>query len=204
MGWPWSTPRAYADPSWADDAVHPGWIRVRGRHGSESRWAHSLLAQRLTERRAEAEVTVEARPDTFTQAAGLVLWYDAQGYPSLDVTWAEPEGEEQRGQQWHGGGRRVLRLVERDGASTRTVAVVAVDDDAPVTPGATVDGPTARFWHARDGVRTPVGEPLDFSRLSDDHGSRLRFTGAMAGIHAVDLVDATFTADFTAFRLSCW
>ncbi|MFE5036616.1 hypothetical protein [Streptomyces sp. NPDC056683] len=38
--------------------------------------------------------------------------------------------------------------------------------------------------------------PLDFTRLSDDHGTRLRFTGAMAAIHAVDLVDASFTADF--------
>ncbi|WP_328753546.1 hypothetical protein OHT57_38170 [Streptomyces sp. NBC_00285] len=40
-------------------------------------------------------------------------------------------------------------------------------------------------------------------RLSDDHGSKLRFTGAMAGIHTVDLVDAAFTADFGGFRLTC-
>ncbi|MFD8308833.1 hypothetical protein ACFV29_41925 [Streptomyces sp. NPDC059690] len=81
---------------------------------------------------------------------------------------------------------------------------MAVDDDAPVTLGATVGRPTARFWHMRDGARTSVGEPLDFASLSDDHGARLRFTGAMAGIHAVDLVDATFAADFTAFRRTCW
>jgi xylan 1,4-beta-xylosidase len=49
----------------------------------------------------------------------------------------------------------------------------------------------------------PLGPELDFSRLSDDYGSRLRFTGAMAGIHAWDLVDAGFTADFTRFRLDC-
>ncbi|MFJ2237771.1 hypothetical protein [Streptomyces sp. NPDC087859] len=42
-------------------------------------------------------------------------------------------------------------------------------------------------------MRIRVGEPLDFG-----------FTGAMAGIHAVDLVDAAFTADFTALRLICW
>ncbi|MER6289533.1 hypothetical protein [Streptomyces sviceus] len=54
-----------------------------------------------------------------------------------------------------------------------------------------------------DGTWTPVGPELDFTRLSDDHGTRLRFTGAMAGIHAVDLVDAAFTADSTGFRLSC-
>ncbi|MFF4349586.1 family 43 glycosylhydrolase [Streptomyces sp. NPDC001530] len=204
LGWPWSTLRDAPDPSWADTATRPGWIRLRGRHGPESRWAHSLLAQRITEHRAEAEVTVEARPNTFTQAAGLVLRYNTEAYLSLDLTWAEAEGEGQHGQQWRGGGRTVLRLVERDEASTRPVTVVDVGADAPVTLGVTVGGAEVRFWYVRDGIRTPVGEPLDFGKLSDDYGSKLRFTGAMAGIHAVDLVDAAFTADFTGFRLTCW
>ncbi|WP_114256020.1 glycoside hydrolase family 43 protein [Streptomyces sp. Go-475] len=207
LTWPWSTLREPPDPSWADAAVRPGWIRLRGRHGPESRWAASLLAQRVTEHRAEAEVTVEARPVTFTQAAGLVLWYNPEAYLSLDLTWAEPWGEPQRGQQWRGGagggGRTVLSLVERDEGGPRQVAVVDVAADAPVTLGVTVEGADARFWYVRDGARTAVGPALDFSRLSDDHGSRLRFTGALAGIHARDLVDAAFTADFTGFRLTC-
>src|SRR5438876_1812070 len=82
LGWPWSTLRAAPDPSWADTTSRPGWIRLRGRQGPESRWAHSLLAQRITEHRAEAEITVEARPQTFTQAAGLVLRYNAEAYLS--------------------------------------------------------------------------------------------------------------------------
>ncbi|MFG2725304.1 family 43 glycosylhydrolase [Streptomyces canus] len=205
LGWPWSTLRAAPDPSWVDAAARPGWIRLRGRHGPESWWAHSLLAQRITEHRAEAEVTVEARPSTFTQAAGLVLWYNTESYLALDLTWAEPEGEEQRGQQWRGGGgRTVLSLVERDEGSTRQVAVVDVQTESAFTLGVTVEDGVARFWSlGADGVRTPVGPELNFTRLSDDHGSKLRFTGAMAGIHAVDLVGAAFTADFTGFRLSC-
>ncbi|MFJ9584068.1 family 43 glycosylhydrolase [Streptomyces acidicola] len=217
LAWPWSTLRSYADASWADTTARPGWIRLRGRHGPESRWAQSLLAQRITEHRAEAQVTVEARPRTFTQAAGLVLWYCAESYLSLDLTWVEPEGEAQRGQQWRGGGRTVLSLVERDEEGARQAAAVEVDARRPVTLGVTVEGAEARFWFVRDpdgnahgdgdadadGVRVPVGPPLDFSRLSDDYGSRLRFTGAMAGIHARDLVDASFTADFSDFRLTC-
>ncbi|WP_171111082.1 glycoside hydrolase family 43 protein [Streptomyces sp. Z423-1] len=202
LDWPWSTLREYPDPSWADTTSRPGWIRLRGRQGPESRWAQSLLAQRITEHRAEAEVTVDARPRSFTQAAGLVLRYDSEAYLGLDVTWAEPEGEPQRGQQWRGGGRTVLSLVERDEEGARQVAVVDVAE-APVMLGVTIDGAEARFWYVRDGVRTPIGPPLDFSRLSDDYGSRLRFTGAMAGIHARDLVDASFTADFRDFRLTC-
>ena len=97
-----------------------------------------------------------------------------------------------------------MSLLEREESGTRQVAVVDVDAGAPLTLGVTVDGAEARFWYVRGGVRTPVGGPLDFSKLSDDHGSRLRFTGAMAGIHAVDLVDAAFSADFTGFRLICW
>ncbi|WP_405515582.1 family 43 glycosylhydrolase [Streptomyces canus] len=205
LGWPWSTLRAAPDPSWVDAAARPGWIRLRGRHGPESWWAHSLLAQRITEHRAEAQVTVEARPTTFTQAAGLVLWYNTESYLALDLTWAEPEGEEQRGQQWRDrGGRTVLCLVERDEGSTRQVAVVDVHMESAFTIGVTVEDGVARFWSlGAHGVRTPVGPELDFTRLSDDHGSKLRFTGAMAGIHAVDLVGAAFTADFTGFRLSC-
>ncbi|MDQ1066804.1 family 43 glycosylhydrolase [Streptomyces canus] len=204
LGWPWSTLRAAPDPSWVDAGARPGWIRLRGRHGPESWWAHSLLAQRITEHRAEAEVTVAARPTTFTQAAGLVLWYNTESYLALDLTWAEPEGEEQRGQQWRGGGRTVLSLVERDEGSTRQVAVVDVQTESAFTLGVTVEDGVARFWRVDgDGARIPVGPELDFTRLSDDHGSKLRFTGAMAGIHAVDLVGAVFTADFTGFRLSC-
>ncbi|MFJ8539977.1 family 43 glycosylhydrolase [Streptomyces sp. NPDC093591] len=204
LGWPWSTLRGSADPGWADATTRPGWIRLRGRHGPESRWAHSLLAQRITEHRAEAEVTVEARPRTFTQAAGLVLRYGAEAYLSLDLTWAEPAGEGQHGQQWRGEGRTVLCLVEREEFGTRQAAVVEVDASAPLTLGVTVDDGRARFWYVREGVRTPVGTPLDFTKLSDDYGSKLRFTGAMAGVHAVDLVDSAFTAGFTGFRLTCW
>jgi xylan 1,4-beta-xylosidase len=203
LDWPWSTLRGPADPSWADATTRPGGIRLRGRHGPESRWAHSLLAQRITEHRAEAEVTVEARPSTFTQAAGLMLWYNTEAYLALDLTWAEPEGEGQHGQQWRGEGRTVLSLVEREEFGTRKAAVVDIDAEGPLTLGVTVDGAEARFWYVRNGARTPVGPPLDFSKLSDDYGSKLRFTGAMAAIHAVDLVDAAFTADFTGFRLTC-
>ncbi|MGW0843678.1 family 43 glycosylhydrolase [Streptomyces sp. NPDC002787] len=203
LAWPWSSPRAEPDASWADTAARPGWIRLRGRQGPESLWDRSLLARRLTEHRAEVEVTVEARPRSFTEAAGLVLWYNTASYLTLDLTWAEPEGEPQRGQQWRGGGRTVLSLVERDEDGARQVAVVEVEAGRPVTLGASVDGAEARFWYLREGVRTPLGPVLDFSRLSDDYGSKLRFTGAFAGIHAEDLVAAGFTADFGGFRLVC-
>lgn len=203
LSWPWSTLRGYPDPSWADTSARPGWIRLRGRQGPESLWDQSLLARRLTEHRAEAEVTIEASPHTFTQAAGLALWYNTESFLTLDLTWAEPAGEPQRGQQWQGGGRTVLSLLERDPEGSRQLAVVDVDAGAPVTVGVTVEGAEARFWHVQNDTRIPIGPPLDVTRLSDDYGPRLRFTGSFVALRAHDLVDAAFTADFTDFRLTC-
>ncbi|MFH9710282.1 hypothetical protein ACH4MW_19325 [Streptomyces luteogriseus] len=91
--------------------------------------------------------------------------------------------EPQRG-QWRGGipgGRAMPSLVERDEDGVRRAAVVEVPAERPVTPGVTVEGQAARFWHLRAGVRTTVWPVLDFSRLSDDHGSRLPFTGRWRG-----------------------
>ncbi|MFF7467509.1 family 43 glycosylhydrolase [Streptomyces sp. NPDC008092] len=195
--------RSPAAPSWTDPTTRPGWLRLRGHHGPDSLWSHHLLAHRITEHHAEARVTLQASPSAFTQSAGLLLWYNSSAYYALDLTWAEPEGESQQGQQCHGTGRTVLALTSRDEHETRREAVRDVDASAPLTLGVTVHRAEARFWHLTGGTRHPVGPPLDFTRLSDDHGTRLRFTGAMAAIHAVDLVDASFTADFTDFRVTC-
>ncbi|GGS60524.1 family 43 glycosylhydrolase [Streptomyces griseoviridis] len=203
LNWPWSTLREPPSSTWADTTTRPGWIRLRGRHGPESRWEQSLLAQRLTEHHATAQVTVDARPRTFTQAAGLILRYDAAAYLSLDLTWTEPDGEAQRGQQWQSAGRVVLSLVERDEHGARQAALQEIEPNNPVTLGVTITGTSARFWYATDGQRTQIGLPLDCTRLSDDHGGTLRFTGTLVGIHARDLVDASFTADFRDFRLAC-
>ena len=188
LGWPWSTLRGEVDASWADTTSRPGWIRLRGRHGPESRWDQSLLAQRLTEHRARAEVTIDARPTTFTQAAGLVLWYDTEAYFTLDLTWAA--------------GRTALVLTIRTPDGTRVEAVREVPAGAAVTVGATIDGADAAFWIRDVDHEEPIGGVLDFSELSDDAGGRLRFTGAFAGIRAHDLVDGAFTADFGGFRLA--
>jgi xylan 1,4-beta-xylosidase len=82
------------------------------------------------------------------------------------------------------------------------VAVADVDPHTSTTLGVTVEGAAAQFWYVRNETRTPIGPPLDFARLSDDHGPRLRFTGSFVALHAHDLVDAAFTADFTNFRLT--
>jgi xylan 1,4-beta-xylosidase len=201
-GWPWSTLRE-PPGDWVEAVPdRPGTLRLRGRLSAESLWQQSLLAQRLTEHHAEVEVTVDAEPTTFTQSAGLVLWYNTTSYYQLHVTWAEPEGEPQSGQQWQGDqGRRVLVLTHGHPEGARVLATVDVAE-GPVRLRAQIDGGTARLWSASgDGPWTRVGPEVDFSELSDDFGPNLRFTGAFVGISAVDLVDGAFTADFSDWTL---
>ena len=192
LGWPWSTLRDPVDSSWADTASRPGWIRLRGRHGPESLWEQSLLGQRITEHSARVEVTIDAQPTAFTQAAGLVLWYNTEAYFSLDLTCIESEG----------GGHTALVLTVRTPEGTRVEAVRDVAPGQPVTVSARTEGAEAQFFVRGDGRDEAIGGVLDFSELSDDAGSRLRFTGAFAGIRAHDLVDAAFTADLGGFRLA--
>lgn len=200
--WPWSTLREPAGDWVRPVTGRPGSVRLRGRHSAESLWDQSLLAQRLTEHHAEVEVTVEAEPTTFTQSAGLMLWYNTTSYYQLHVTWAEPAGEPQAGQQWaEGRGRRVLVLVHGHPDGARVLDTVDLPD-GPVRLRAQIDGATASLWSAGDdGPWARVGPEVDFSELSDDFGPRLRFTGAFVGISAVDLVDGAFTADFSGWAL---
>ncbi|WP_277209353.1 family 43 glycosylhydrolase [Isoptericola croceus] len=200
-GWPWSTLRE-PPGSWCD-TTDPERLRLRGRMGPESLWQQSFLGQRLTEHVATVDVVVEARPRTFTESAGLVLRYNATSYLQLHVTWAEPPGEPQAGQQWvpHGAGRRVLVLEQGHPDGARVRATVDAPDGA-VHLRAEIDGAVARFLACpAGGVPRPVGLELDMSELSDDFGPRLRFTGTLAGVSAVDLVDAQLVAEFRGWSL---
>lgn len=174
--------------------------------GPESLWQQSLLAQRLLEHHAEVSVLLEAEPTTFTQSAGLVLWYNTTSYYQLHLTWAEPDGQPQQGQQWQGRGRRVLVLDHGHPEGARRLARQEVPH-GPVRLSATITGATAQlFWlpgsaGAATGEPAPVGGVLDMTELSDDFGPTLRFTGAFVGLSAVDLVEGRWHADFTDWQL---
>lgn len=202
LGWPWSTLRAPATGDWVD-VLSESSFRLRGRQGIESWRTNSLVGQRLTEHQAVAEVTVEAHPTTFAHSAGLVLWYNSCAYISLQLTWAEPEGERQRGQQFEpGGGRIVLVLTARSVDGSLELARRTVDG-GPWRLRAELDHGTARFAAGRQGSAPETfGPAVDASFLSDDFGPLLRFTGTFAAVNAFDLVDESFTATFSDFTLT--
>jgi xylan 1,4-beta-xylosidase len=188
---PWRSLRESVG-DWMDSASRPGWIRLRGRHGIESQFDVSLIGRPLRDRRCVIETVLNALPTTFTESAGLALWYNSSSYYLLELTWAEPDCEPQKGQQWRGGGSPVITVVARDTGEARVIAKRSVEPNAPLRLRAIVDGASASF--EVDGEK--FGPPLDMGVLSDDYGDKLRFTGSFAAIYAVDAVDAAFTADF--------
>jgi len=217
-GWPWSTLREPAGDWITADGL--GSVSIRGRLGPESLWEQSLIAQRLTEHQVSVAVTVIAEPTTFSQSAGLIIYYNTSAYVQLHVTWTQPAGEPLRGQQWRGAGRRVLVLEQ--GRPDGAVIIDTVDiPDGPVRLGAhTVDGVGRFYFFIPSGctgngimgidieapddatdVRHYIGGEVDLTELSDEVGNSSRFTGTFAGVNVIDLVNGTFTAQFSDWSL---
>jgi xylan 1,4-beta-xylosidase len=66
---------------------------------------------------------------------------------------------------------------------------------------AAIDGAKLQFSASPDGKTwQPVGPVLDASKLSDDYGAGLHFTGAMVGLCCQDLKDHAKQADFDYFE----
>lgn len=192
----WRTLRE-APGDWADTHTQPGRVRLRGRHGVESLFGVSFLGTPLRDRRCTISTEMTAKPTTFTQSAGLALWYNSSSYYLLELTWIEPEGERQTGQQWRGEGSLAITIIARDTADARVIATRRLNTPSTLHLSARIDNDVAQF--SVDGES--FGPLLDMGILSDDYGQALRFTGSLAGVYAVDSVDAAFTADFSELTI---
>ncbi|MCI2957215.1 family 43 glycosylhydrolase [Agromyces atrinae] len=181
--WPWSTLRRPADRSWADLDSRPGWLRLRGGDSLHSRFEQSLVARRVRELPTTLAVTLDAAPTDIAHAAALVVWYDTSTYAALLVTIDES------------GARHVVLRSRDDGERPIDLASAALQP-GDVTLRATLDEDGVRFAYAAGaGHITPIGDAIDLARFTDDYRGRLRFTGPMIGVTAIDTVDGAWTAD---------
>jgi len=188
----WSSLRVPVTEPWLSLCARPGWLRLRGRESLHSLFEQSLIARRLRSVRCTVETCLEFFPTHFTQMAGLVCWYDTRTHFYLRLTHHETLG-------------RVLGLVlTDDGAYDERAADQLVVNDWPrCFLRATIDGAALQFSASADGrAWQDVGPVLDATKLSDDYGSVLHFTGAMAGLCAQDLGGTGATADFDYFLLA--
>jgi xylan 1,4-beta-xylosidase len=121
--------------------------------------------------------------------AGLICYYDTRQHYYLRVTHDEKLG-------------KVLGIVLTDDGKYDELAdsQLAIHDWRQVYLRAAVDGARLQFSASPDGQTwREIGPALDFSKLSDDYGSTLRFTGAMVGLCTQDLGGTHAVADFDYF-----
>jgi xylan 1,4-beta-xylosidase len=178
----WSTLRVAPDVAVFDVASRPGALRLVGGHSTASVFEQSMLLTRVQEHRATFEATVDADPRTVREAAGIIAWYDRQGWIWMQQSWDETAG-------------RSIRIVTREPGRTTRSAAVSVPDGA-LRLRAELDGPTLTFaWagESEEWTRMPGDYPAWM--LSDDYGPRLRFAGLFFGVRAEDLDGRRWAAE---------
>jgi xylan 1,4-beta-xylosidase len=192
LGPHWATLRVPADPSWLSLTERPGWLRLRGRESPASLHEQSLAARRLQSFRAVAETRIDFAPTRFSQMAGLVCWYDTRTFYYLRVSHDEKLG-------------KVVGIVLNDDNVYDELddSRLAINDWSDIYLRAEIDFAQLQFSASSDG-RTwqHVGPELDASKLSDDYGQALHFTGAFVGLAAHDIAGQGGFADFDYFLLN--
>ena len=185
----WSSLRVPMDESWCSLMARPGWLRLRGRDSLHSLFYQSLVARRLQHFHVTVETCLEFAPAHFTHDAGLICYYDTRTHFYLRVTHDEQLG-------------KILGIALTDDTVYDELAdsQIAVNDWRQIFLQAEIDHARLQFSASPDGKSwRKIGPPLDASKLSDDYGSALHFTGAMVGLCCQDLKDHALCADFDYF-----
>jgi xylan 1,4-beta-xylosidase len=186
----WSSLRVPMDGSWLSLSVRPGWLRLTGRDSLHSPFEQSLVAKRLQHFRAAVTTRLDFSPDHFTQAAGLICYYNTRMHYYLRVTHDEELG-------------KVLGIALTDNGNYDELgrSQVAIGAWPDLHLRAAIDRERLQFSASPDGTAwQDIGPVLDFTKLSDDYAAG--FTGAMIGLCAQDLGGTGKTADFDCFELS--
>jgi xylan 1,4-beta-xylosidase len=186
----WSSLRVPVEESWLSLTERGGWLRLRGRDSLFSLFEQSLIARRVQHFHFTAETCLDFFPTHFTQMAGLICYYDTRQHFYLRVTHDEKLG-------------KILGVVLTDDGAYDEFAdsQIAVNEWKQMFLRGAVDNERLQFSASPDGMTWQnIGPELDFSKLSDDYGSTLRFTGAMVGLCAQDVGGTRANADFDYFE----
>lgn len=175
----------------------PGYLRLFGRESIGSWFEQSLIARRQQHHRYVATTTVEFRPETFQQSAGLVAYYNRHKFHYLQVTYDETMG-------------RVVSIMSCLGdypesrltfPSERIEVPVSME---AVSLKCVVDNALLRFAYKFDEKWIYLEPELDASLLSDEggRGEHASFTGAFIGMMCFDTSGRGQAADFSEFNYS--
>ena len=187
----WASLRGPVNESWLNLSARPGWLRLRGRDSLFSLFEQSLVAKRLESLQCVAETCMEFSPTHFTQMAGLVCYYDIRTHYYLRVTHDEERG-------------KVLGIVLTDDTAYDELleSQIVINDWMQCYLRAAFNREALQFSASPDGHNwQKIGPLLNASKLSDDYGQVLHFTGAFVGLCAQDLNGTRTSADFDYFEL---
>jgi len=190
----WSSLRVPADESWLSLSERPGWLRLRGRDSQHSLFDQSLIARRIQHFQFTAETCLEFSPTHFMQSAGLICYYDTRTHFYVRVTHDETRG-------------KILGIVLTDDGAYDELSAseIVINDWKQIYLRAEIDFQKLQFGASPDAKNwRTIGPVLDASKLSDDYGQGLHFTGAMAGLCAQDVGSARAVADFDYFDYRPW
>ncbi|HSV14998.1 MAG TPA: DUF1349 domain-containing protein, partial [Tepidisphaeraceae bacterium] len=177
---------------WLSLTERPSWLRLRGRQSMFSLFEQSLLARRVQSLKCTAETCVEFNPTHFTQMAGLICYYDTKTFYYLRITHDEQAGK-----------RLGIALCDDGSYNEPADAQLPINDWPRAYLRAEFDRERLHFYASADGKSWQMICPVqDATRLSDDYGTGLHFTGAMVGVCAQDLGGTGATADFDYFTLT--
>lgn len=173
---------------WLTLHERPGWLRLYGRYSLFSPFEQSLVGHRIQHFQCATGTRLDFSPDHYLQTAGLAAFYDDQHWFYLQVTHDEALG-------------RVLRLIINEQHQLREAIDPIPLPEGPVQLGADLDAPTLRFRYATpEDQWTDLAPELDASLLSDEVGTRFRFTGAFFVLCAQNHSHRRIPADFAFLR----
>lgn len=177
------------DDTWLSLAERPGWLRLRGRDSLHSLFHQSLVARRIRNFKFTAETCLEFSPASFRQSAGLICYYDTRTHFYLRVTHDEKRGK-----------MLGITLTDDGVYDELTATEIVINDWQTIFLRVAVAAQKLQFSAAPDTENwREIGPVLDVSKLSDDYGSGLHFTGAMVGLCAQDVGGQGGWADFDYF-----
>jgi xylan 1,4-beta-xylosidase len=197
LGPNWSTLRRPATPDWADLSARPSHLRIHGGRSPMARHRPSLVARRVTARRATFEATCEFAPRNTRQLAGVTAYYNSRNWYYLHLT-ADDDGTP------------MLDLLCCDSGRVAAAPGLRTVVDGVPRLGLRVrfDGPALTFAYTTNpgemAVWYELGRTFDSTTLSDEYAATIvpgepeawGFTGAFVGLWVQDLGAEGGYADF--------
>lgn len=173
---------------WLSLTERPGFLRLKGGEPTVSTFRQSLIARRVQSFDVTVETSVEFRPASFQQMAGLIAYYDTENHYYLRISHDGAIG-------------RNLNIIATDDARSREIldADIPLPADGPVGMRLSLKGAALQFEFSVPGAGwQQIGPVLNGAVLSDDH-AHLGFTGAFVGLCCQDLTGRRLHADFPDF-----